>query len=88
MQSHAHAHAHAIFISTTTKPLPDLAANTDYVTLTLTAFILYDSDIQNFMNTQTLPFLSVSACLSSSQKPGEDRQPHPHSHPHANFVQL
>ncbi len=38
----AHAHAHAIFISTTTKPLPDLAANTDYVTLTLT-----DSYLQN-----------------------------------------
>ena len=36
--AHAHAHAHAIFVSTTTKPLPDLAANTDYVTLTLTAF--------------------------------------------------
>jgi hypothetical protein len=36
--AHAHAHAHAIFILTTTKPLPDLAANTDYVTLTLTAF--------------------------------------------------
>jgi hypothetical protein len=35
---HAHAHAHAIFISTTTKPLPDLAADTDYVTPTLTAF--------------------------------------------------
>jgi hypothetical protein len=32
------AHAHARFISTTTKPLPDLATNTDYVTLTLTAF--------------------------------------------------
>jgi hypothetical protein len=31
-------HAHAIFISTTTKPLPDSATNTDYVTLTLTAF--------------------------------------------------
>jgi hypothetical protein len=31
-------HAHARFISTTTKPLPDLATNTDYVTLTLTAF--------------------------------------------------
>jgi hypothetical protein len=27
-RAHAHAHAHAIFISTTTKPLPDLAANT------------------------------------------------------------
>ena len=27
---HAHAHAHAIFISTTTKPLPDSAANTDF----------------------------------------------------------
>ncbi len=35
---HAHAHAHARFISTTTKPLPDSATNTDYVTLTLTAF--------------------------------------------------
>jgi hypothetical protein len=34
----SHTHAHAIFISTTTKPLPDLATNTDYVTLTLTAF--------------------------------------------------
>ncbi len=35
---HAHAHAHASFISTTTKPLPDLATNTDYDTLTMTAF--------------------------------------------------
>jgi hypothetical protein len=33
----AHAHAHAGFISTTTKPLPDLAANTNYDTLTMTA---------------------------------------------------
>ncbi len=40
--AHAHApseaHAHASFISTTTKPLPDLATNTDYDTLTMTAF--------------------------------------------------
>ena len=35
---HAHAHAHASFISTTTKPLPDSATNTDYDTLTMTAF--------------------------------------------------
>ncbi len=28
-RSHAHAHAHASFISTTTKPLPDSATNTD-----------------------------------------------------------
>jgi hypothetical protein len=31
-------HAHASFISTTTKPLPDSATNTDYDTLTMTAF--------------------------------------------------
>jgi hypothetical protein len=31
-------HAHASFISTTTKPLPGSATNTDYVTLTMTAF--------------------------------------------------
>ncbi len=37
-QTHAHAHAHASFISTTTKPLPDSATNTDYDTLTMTAF--------------------------------------------------
>jgi hypothetical protein len=36
--AHTHAHAHTSFISTTTKPLPDSAANTDYVTLTMTAF--------------------------------------------------
>jgi hypothetical protein len=37
--AHAHDHAHASFISTTTKPvLPDSATNTDYDTLTLTAF--------------------------------------------------
>ncbi len=36
--AHAHAHAHASFISTTTKPLPDSAANTDYDTLNMTAF--------------------------------------------------
>jgi hypothetical protein len=35
---HAHAHAHASFISTTTKPLPDSATNTDYDTLTLNAY--------------------------------------------------
>ncbi len=35
---HAHAHALASFISTTTKPLPDSATNTDYDTLTMTAF--------------------------------------------------
>jgi hypothetical protein len=38
LNHHAHAHAHARFISTTTKQLPDSATNTDYVTLTLTAF--------------------------------------------------
>ncbi len=36
--NHAHAHAHASFISTTKKPLPYLATNTDYDTLTMTAF--------------------------------------------------
>ncbi len=36
--SNAHAHAHASFISTTTKPLPDSATNTNYDTLTMTAF--------------------------------------------------
>ncbi len=34
----AHAHAHASFISTTTKLLPDSATNTNYDTLTMTAF--------------------------------------------------
>ncbi len=38
MRLNAQVHAHAIFISTTTKPLPDSATNTDYDTLTLTAF--------------------------------------------------
>jgi hypothetical protein len=37
---HAHAHAHASFMSTTTKPLPDLATNTDYDTLTMTDSLL------------------------------------------------
>ncbi len=36
--AHDHARAHASFISTTTKPLPDSATNTDYDTLTMTAF--------------------------------------------------
>jgi hypothetical protein len=34
--THAHAHAHANFISPTTQPLPNSAANTDYDTLTMT----------------------------------------------------
>jgi hypothetical protein len=38
---HAHAHAHARFISTTTKPLPDSATNTDYVTLTGPAHFIH-----------------------------------------------
>jgi hypothetical protein len=33
-------HAHASFVSTTTKPLPDSATNTDYDTLTMTAFTI------------------------------------------------
>jgi hypothetical protein len=34
LKAHAHAHAHAIFISTTTKPLPDLAPTcVEYVEL-------------------------------------------------------
>ncbi len=42
---HAHAHAHASFISTTTKPLPDSATNTDYDTLTLNACLLWYGEI-------------------------------------------
>ncbi len=38
--AHAHAHAHASFISTTTKPLPDSATNTDYDTPQL-IYVMY-----------------------------------------------
>ncbi len=52
-RTHAHAHAHAIFISTTTKQLPDLATNTDYDTLTLTAFTTTPALVTKTRETRT-----------------------------------
>ncbi len=48
LMCHGTAHAHANFVSRTTKPLPNSAANTDYETLTMTTDTTQYSAVQVF----------------------------------------
>ena len=66
---HAEAHAHTSFIPTTTKPLPDLATNTDYDTLTMTAFRNHYSYLQLALTLCTTTEADCDICHAGPRAP-------------------